>query len=85
MTPTEIEAIAAAVACRMGEPTNSDVMKAVRGLDANHERTLGLLTGLAVRKESRREQARKMKVHPSTLWRRERRAEIKAMSAGILT
>jgi hypothetical protein len=69
----------------MSEPTNAEVMRAVRALDAKLERTLGLLTGLAVRKESRREQARKMKVHPSTLWRRERRAEIKAMSDGILT
>lgn len=43
-----------------------------RRLDAI-EGTVGPIARIAVRADSRKEQARKAGVHPSTLWRREKR------------
>jgi hypothetical protein len=57
-------------------------LEEVRALRADVNRILGLLSGIAVKKESRVEQARRLGCHPTTLWRRERRARMKLMLEG---
>ena len=46
------------------------------------DKMIGLLTGIAVRKESRHEQARRLGIHPATLYRREKKARMKLMLEG---
>jgi hypothetical protein len=63
--------------------SNADpTLAEVRALRAEVNRVLALLTGIAVRKESRAEQARRLGVHPTTLWRRQKRTATKLSLEG---
>jgi len=62
--------------------TPDPILAEVRAMRADINRVLGILAGIAVRKDSRAEQARKLGIHPATLWRRERRARTKLMLEG---
>jgi len=59
-------------------PSPADIRELIDKVD----KVLTLLTGIAVRKESRQEQARRLGVHPATLYRREKRARVKLMLEG---
>jgi hypothetical protein len=64
--------------------TSSDeILREVRALRADVARFIAIVAPLAVRQLSRAAQARKAGVHPSTLWRRERRAKAKLVLRGI--
>lgn len=54
----------------------------VRALRADVNRVLDLLAGIATRKESRAEQARRLGIHPTTLWRRQKRTATKLTLEG---
>jgi len=55
------------------------VARAVSPLNAKLERMERLWNDLLVKRPSRKTQAKRAGVHPSTLWRREKRAEAKAL------
>jgi hypothetical protein len=54
--------------------TKDDIARLERGI-AELKAMLAPVLGLAVRKQSRKERARKAGCHPATLWRRERKAK----------
>lgn len=59
----------------MAKPEQSDdVLREVRALRAEFAQLRELVAPLAVRKTSRTAQAKRVRVHRSTLWRREQRA-----------
>lgn len=67
--------------------TLDQIAETLARLDARQARieaALGTVASLATRKQSRAAQAKKAGCHPSTLWRRERRARAQLAAGGVL-
>lgn len=64
----------------MSEPTLAQIDERLARIEA----TLGTVAGLATRKLSRKQQAKKAGCHPSTLWRRERKARVQLIADRVL-
>jgi transcriptional regulator with PAS, ATPase and Fis domain len=66
------------------ETCPANVAWEIRKLNERFERIEGIIIGSMLRKESRAEQAKRMKVSRSTVWRRERAERIRQMADGKL-